>query len=402
MTHQPFAPRLSQRALDVQPSATLAMNARAKALVSAGRDLVLFGAGEPDFPTPPHIIEATARALHEGRTRYTPTSGIPELRSAVATRLDRTLGLAYRPEDVIVTPGAKMALYELFQVLCAPGDEVVIFAPYWVSYPDMVRLAGGTPVIVPTRAEDDFLPDPARLAAALTPRTKLVILNSPGNPTGAVYPRETLEALTRVLEPTNAMIVSDDIYDRIRFDGRPLVNVAQFPGWQDRTIIVNGVSKTWAMTGFRIGWAVGPSSVIAAMGRVQDQATSNATTFAQYAALAALQGPEESLGAMVDAFRERRDVMVSALRAIPGVTCPMPGGAFYALPSIAGVLGKKLGDRRITTDLELCEALLDHGLALVPGTPFGAPGHVRLSYATSMEEIRKGLERLRVALSPMR
>ncbi len=396
--------RLASRAAKAQASLILAINARAKALAAAGRDVVLFGAGEPDFPTPPHIRRATADAMERGLTRYTATNGLAELRAAIAERLRLDLALAYAPEDVLVTAGAKMALYELFQATCEPGDEVVILSPHWVSYPEMVSLAGATPVFVPTLAEEGFRPDPERVRRALSPRTRAILLNSPGNPTGAVYDRQTLEALARVLEETDALVVSDDIYARILFDGRVFGNLAQLsPEWQARTVVIGGVSKAYAMTGFRIGWAAGPRGIVRAMGRLQDQSTSSPTAFAQAGALAALQGPQDVVTAMVSEFEQRRDAIVSGLNAIPGVRCGRPDGAFYAFPSVKELLGRRFDDRPMATPAALCEMLLDKlGVALVPGEPFGAPEHLRLSFATSMSEIARGLERLRAGLGGLR
>lgn len=395
--------RVSERAQRAKPSAILAINARAKKLAAEGKDVVLFGAGEPDFPTPPHIRRATADAMEKGITRYTATSGIPELRRAIADRLQADRSLSYTPEDVIVTTGAKMALFELFQAVCDEGDEVLVLGPYWASYPEIIGLAGAKCVVVPTREEDGFLPDPELVRKALTPRTRVVLLNSPGNPTGAVFDQKSLEGLARVLEESNALVVSDDIYDRILFDGRPFTNFAQLgPEWKARTVVINGVSKTYAMTGFRIGWASGPREIISAMSRVQDQSTSSPTAFAQMGALSALTGPQDFVRPMVEEFQRRRDVIVKGLRALPGVTCQSPAGAFYALPSVKGLLGRRFEDRAITTPTQLCEMLLDkYSLALVPGEPFGANQSVRLSFATSLTEIERGLARLKTAVSAL-
>jgi aspartate aminotransferase len=394
--------RLSARAHQVKPSVILGLNARAKALIAQGRDVVLFGAGEPDFETPAHIRIATTAALERGVTRYTPTNGIPELREAISARL-AAQGLPTPPADIIVTAGAKMALYEVFQAICDPGDEVILFSPYWSSYAEIILLAGARPVFVPTLERDGFQPDPELLRRALTPRTRALLLNSPGNPTGAVYPRETLQQLARVIEDTDVLVISDDIYEKILFDRRAFANVAQLgPDWQSRTVIVNGVSKTYAMTGFRIGWASGPREIIAAMGRIQDQSTSCPTAFAQSGALAALTGPQDSVPRMSAEFERRRDAMVKGLRAMPGVTCAEPGGAFYAFPSVAGLLGKRFGGQVIGTPTALSGMLLDHfGVALVPGELFGAPEHLRLSFATSLEQIVHGLARMREAFTAL-
>ncbi len=395
--------RLASRASGAQPSLILQLNARAKALAAAGRNIVFFAAGEPDFPTPAHVRRATAEAMEKGYTRYTATSGLIELRAAIARRMQADFGLTYEPEDLIVTSGAKMALYEVFQATCEPGDEVLVFAPYWASYPEIVALSGATPVFVPTFAEDGFLPDPDRVRRALTSRTRAVLLNSPGNPTGALFDRSTLEALARVLEDSGALVVSDDIYSRILFDGRRFQNLAQLsPEWKARTVVVNGVSKAYSMTGFRIGWAAGPRSIVSAMGCIQDQSTSSLTAFAQMGALAALDGPQDVVEAMTAEFEKRRDLLVPGLSAVEGVECPMPAGAFYAFPSIGKLLGRRFGDRRVDSAETLAEILLEEqDVALVPGDTFGAPEHLRLSFATSTSQVALGLQRLKEAFARM-
>jgi len=391
--------RISARAARAKPSSILSLMARAKALQKAGRDLVLFGAGEPDFPTPRHIRQAVTDAMEQGHTKYTQTPGIPELRDAVAAMTTRRLGVNYAADEVIVTTGAKMALYELFQATLDLGDEVVLFGPYWTSYVEMIGLAGGTAVIVPTRAEDGFRPDPSLLAAALSPRTRLVLLNSPSNPTGACFDRATLEALAVVIATTDALVVSDDIYDRITYDGRAFANLAQLgPEWRARTVIVNGTSKAYSMTGFRIGWAVGPKSIVAAMGKIQDQSTSGPTAFSQYGALAAVTGPQNVVEHMRAEFERRRDHLHAALVAIPGVRCTKPGGAFYAFPDVSELIERTLDGTRVATSAALSEWLLDKADVLViPGESFGAAGFLRLSFATSQAELDKGVRRLAAA-----
>lgn len=392
--------RLAARAVRAKASQILSLNARVKALTATGRDIVLFGAGEPDFPTPPHIRHATTEALERGATRYTATAGIIELREAIAARLAADQGLAYAPDQLIVTTGAKMALFELFQAICDEGDEVILLAPYWATYAEIVGLAGGVSVVVRTHAADGFLPDPELVRRAITPRTRAILLNSPGNPTGAVLDRAALEGLAGVLEDSGALIVSDDIYEKILYDGRTFSNFAQLsPGMKARTVVINGVSKAYSMTGFRIGWAAGPKKIIAAMSRVQDQSTSGPVAFAQYGALAALTGPQEFVKPMVAEFERRRNAIVAGLRAIPGVRCTSPGGAFYALPSVAGVLGRHFEGKPVNTPAELCELLLERfDVALVPGEAFEAAEYVRLSFATSMTEIDRGLARVRAGL----
>lgn len=399
---RPF--RISSRLAPIQPSITLAVTARAAKLRAEGVDVIGFGAGEPDFDTPVHVKEAAKRALDAGETKYTHVAGTPALRQAIARELQRAHGLSYSPEQIIVSAGAKHSLYNLFQALLDPGDEVVVPAPYWVSYPDIVLLAGGKPVILPTCAEDGFRVSPEALRAAITPRTRAFILCSPSNPTGACYDRAALDGLRRVLEENEIVCVSDDIYRKLVYGDFVFHEIATLsPKMAALTVIVDGLSKTYAMTGWRIGYAAGPKELVEAMSTLQGQSTSNVTSIAQAAAIAALEGPQDCVEEMRREFDRRRRAMVARLRAIPGVTCYEPQGAFYAFPDVSAYLGRRApGGKTIADDVALCDYLLDQGrIAVVPGSGFGAPGFVRLSYATSMQAIEKGLDRMAEALAKL-
>jgi len=390
--------KLARRLNAIKPSPTLALNARAKALAAAGEDVVGLAAGEPDFDTPEHVKRAAVKALEEGFTKYTATAGMPELRAAICDKLKADNGFSYAPEQVVVSNGAKQCLYNCFQALLDEGDEVILFTPAWMSYPEMVALAGGTPVAVPTREEDGWVPDPERLARAITPRTRAVIVNSPSNPTGAVLQPGALGALATVLERhPDIVVVTDDIYEKLLYTGRPFVDILNVaPQLADRTLVVNGMSKAFAMTGWRLGYAAGPKALVLGMGLVQDQSTSNASSIAQRAALAALRGPQDTVEAMAREFQARRDLFVAGLRALPGVRIRPPEGAFYLFPSFHGLLGKRHRGKALQGSQQLSEVLLDdYRLAAVPGEPFGGEGHLRLSFAASRATIEKGLGRLR-------
>ncbi|RKG49248.1 pyridoxal phosphate-dependent aminotransferase [Corallococcus sp. AB011P] len=389
--------KLARRLQAIKPSATLALNARAKALAASGKDVVVLAAGEPDFDTPEFVKQAAIDALRTGFTKYTATAGMPELREAVCRKLEKDNGLKYAPDQVVVTAGGKQSLYNCFQALLDEGDEVIIFAPYWVSYPDMVHLAGGTPVIVPTREEDGYAPDPAAIKKALTPRTRAIVLNSPANPTGAVYSRATLEGIADAVRGHDCLIVTDDMYEKLLYTGEPFLNLGNVaPDLVPRLLVSNGLSKSHAMTGWRLGYAAGPKALISGMQLVQDQSTSNASSITQKAALAALNGPSDTIIAMVNEYRERRDLFVAGLNAIPGIRCRLPEGAFYAMADVRGLMGKTYKGKPLTDSLQLSEALLnDFLVAAVPGEPFGAPGYIRMSFVTSREVLQKGLARLR-------
>ncbi len=390
--------RLAKRLDAVKPSPTLAITAKAKELKAKGIDVVGFGAGEPDFDTPKPIKQAAIQAIDQGFTKYTPTNGIPELREAIAKRIAQEHGIAYKATEVLVSCGGKHALYNLFQALLNPGDEVVIFAPYWVSYADMVRLADGVPVIVQTRHEDGFEPSHEAIKAAIGPKTRAVIVNSPSNPTGAVFGRATLRNIVEEVKGKDILVVTDDIYDRLVYKGRFENVLTVDPSLHSQVALVNGVSKTYAMTGWRIGWTAGPQPLISAMQKLQDNSTSNPTSISQKAALGAMTLPlEAEVEAMRKVFDERRQHIVKRLNAIPGVSCFDPGGAFYAFPFVGKLLEKKIPGQTepIGTDEAFVAHLLDHHkVAVVPGSAFGAPGYLRLSFAIAMDQIDKGVDRI--------
>jgi aspartate aminotransferase len=394
-------PSLADRVKLIKPSPTLAVSAKAKAMKAQGLDVIDFGAGEPDFDTPEFIKQAAIKALHAGFTKYTAAGGIDELKDAVVKKLKDDHGLGYERSQVLISCGAKHSLYNLFQAVLNPGDEIVIPAPYWVSYPDMALLAGAKPVFVSAPESKGFKIGPEQLAGALSPKTKLVVINSPSNPTGAAYTAAELKALARVLEDRDLFAVSDECYEKMVFGGYTHVSIAgQSSKLKEKTIVVNAVSKTYSMTGWRIGYAAGPKDVIAAMTNLQSQSTSNPTSFAQKGALAALTGPQDEVGKMVAEFEKRRDFTVATLRSMPKVTCSNPEGAFYVLPGFHAYLGKKWKGGAIADDLELCRFLLEEmKVAAVPGSAFGAPGHIRLSYATSMKNLEEGLKRIREGLA---
>jgi aspartate aminotransferase len=389
---------LSQRAVALQPSATLAMNAKAKKLKAEGKNVIGFAAGEPDFPTPKHIVEAAQKAAADpAMHKYAPNAGLPKLLEAVCMRFREDIGVEYAPKQVVVSPGAKYSLYLAFMAMVDPGDEVVLPAPYWVSYPEMVGLAGGKTLFLQTSEAKGFSFTAEDLEACITPRTKLLILNSPSNPTGGIVPPAEIEKIGRLLEKKGLWCVSDEIYDKLVYGGNKHRSVASVSAYcRDHTIVVNGVSKSYAMTGWRIGYAAGPDKVIKAMDDLQSQSTSNACAVAQAASLAALTGPQECVGEMVKEFAARRELIARRLNEIPGVQCAVPAGAFYALPNIAGVFGKTLGGVKVNTPTEFCNAALDQVLvAPVPGEAFGSAKHIRLSYATSREQIEEGCARLK-------
>ena len=390
--------QISKRVKAIAPSMTLAVSAKAKAMKAAGVDVVGFGAGEPDFRTPEHVCEAAVKAIRDGHHGYVvPSSGLAELKRAVADYLKRVCGLSYKPEEVIITCGGKHALYEAFLATLEPGDEAVLPSPYWVSYPEMIRLAGAKDVIVHAGADRGFKITPKQLAAAITPRTKVVVLNSPSNPTGAVYTRGELAALAGVVAGKDLWVFSDEIYNELVYDG---IDTCSFgvvrEGLMPQTVTFGGASKTWAMTGWRIGWAAGPADLLKAMGNLQDQSTSNPTSISQYAAVAAVSGPTEPLAKMKAEFDRRRLYMADRLSAMPGVRCVRPQGAFYCFPDVSGAYGKVLGDKAEgPKSVAFAAKVLEEArVAVVPGGAFGDDDCVRLSFATSMPQIEKGLDRL--------
>lgn len=383
----------------VKPSATIAVSMKAAELKRAGKDVIGLGAGEPDFDTPQHIKAAAIEAINSGQTKYTAVDGTPELKQAIIGKLLRENHVSYQANEILVSCGAKHSIFNLLNAVINPGDEVIIPTPYWVSYPDMTLLAGGESVIVETTAEADFKLTAAQLAAAITPKTRLVMLNSPSNPTGKAYSQQELADLGEVIKANpHVLVATDDIYEHIYWGAEPLANlVALFPELRDRVIIINGVSKAYAMTGWRIGYAAGHADIITAMRKIQSQSTSNPCSVSQAAATAAYNGPQDCLGEMRQAFKERHDYLVAALNDLPGLSCQAGDGAFYAFPdvreAVAGIDG-------INDDIELSTWLLEQaGVAVVPGTPFGAPGYVRLSFATSIDVLKDAMARLHTALS---
>ncbi len=385
---------LSARVGRIQPSPTLAITARAAALRAAGQDVIGLGAGEPDFDTPDHIKEAAIAAIRDGQTKYTPVDGTPALKQAVIDKFARDNDLSYVPDQILVSCGGKQSFFNLAQAVLDPGDEVVIPAPYWVSYPDMVRLAGGEPVIVPTDAAQRFKLAPDQLAQALGPRTRLVVINSPSNPTGMAYDRDELAALGEVLRAhPRVLVATDDMYEHIRWSDEPFVNILNAcPDLYDRTLVLNGVSKAYAMTGWRIGYAGGPAEIIAAMKKIQSQSTSNPASISQAAAVAALTGDQGCVARMRSAFQARHDYLVDALNRLPGVTCLPGDGTFYAFPDLRPAIAA-IPD--VADDLQLAERLIEEaGVAVVPGTAFGAPGHLRLSFATGLDTLKEAVGRI--------
>jgi aspartate aminotransferase len=390
---------LSDRVQRIKPSPTLAVTARAAQLKAAGKDIIGLGAGEPDFDTPDHIKEAAIQAIRDGFTKYTAVDGTPGLKKAIINKFARDNGLEYQPEQIVVSCGGKQSFYNLVEAMLNPGDEVIIPAPFWVSYPDMTLLADGIPVTLSAGQDQGFKLTPEQLAGAITPRTRLLVLNSPSNPTGVAYGKSELEALGEVLRAhPQVYIATDDMYEHIMWAAEPFSNILNAcPDLYERTIVLNGVSKAYSMTGWRIGYAAGPKAIMRAMAKVQSQSTSNPTSISQVAAQAALEGDQGCIAEMVKAFRERHDFVVDALNAIPGVECVPSDGTFYSFPRVQGAIEQMDG---VDDDLQLAERLItDAGVALVPGTAFGAPGHLRLSFATSMDNLREALRRMRETLS---
>jgi aspartate aminotransferase len=391
---------LANRVQRVKPSPTLAVTARVAELRAAGKDIIGLGAGEPDFDTPDHIKKAAIKAIKDGFTRYTAVDGMPSLKLAIIAKFKQDNGLDYTPGQILVSCGGKQSFYNLAQALLNPGDEVIIPAPYWVSYPDMVRLADGEPVIIRAGVETNFKITPEQLEAAITPKTRIFVINSPSNPTGVAYSKAELAALGEVLKHCpQVLVATDDMYEHILWSKEPFCNILNAcPDLYERTIVLNGVSKVYAMTGWRIGYAGGPADLIKAMKKVQSQSTSNPASISQVAAQEALEGDQSCIQPMIKAFKERHDYVVSALNKIDGVTCLPADGTFYVFPHVQEVIDRLDG---VNDDIELAEHLLDEaGVALVPGSAFGAPGYVRISFATSMEILKDALTRLANALTP--
>jgi aspartate aminotransferase len=378
---------ISKRAASLSPSLTLAIDSKAKAMKAAGEDVVGFGAGEPDFDTPQHIKDACTKAIADGFTKYTPSSGIPELRQAIADKFQRENGLTYKPSQVIVSCGGKHSCYNVILATCEEGDEVIIPAPYWLSYPEMVKLAGATPVVIETSDKTEFKVTPEQLRAAITPRTRLFVLNSPSNPTGSVYTPDEIKALGDICVEKGVLIMSDEIYEQLLYDGAVHKSVASFSqAHQDHTIIVHGFAKAWSMTGWRLGFLAAPEPIAKAIDAIQSHSTSNPTSFAQKGGVAALNGPQDHLPKWLAEYAKRRTYACQKLNSIPGISCVNSQGAFYLFPNISA-LGLKSAD--------FCARLLEQEkVAAVPGIAFGADDYLRISYATSLANIEKGLDRL--------
>jgi aspartate aminotransferase len=397
---------LADRLNRINPSPTMAITAKARALKAAGADIISLSAGEPDFDTPDHIRRAAIAAIRAGHTRYTDVAGTPELRQAVAKKFLRDSGIDYKPEEIIVSTGGKQVIFNAMLATVQAGDEVIIPTPCWVSYPDIVALAEGTPVFVPCSQNSGFKMRAEDLEAAITPRTKWVFLNSPNNPTGAAYSGEDLRPIADVLlRHPNVWVFTDDIYEKLTYDGfKPATIVEVEPLLRDRTVTMNGCSKAYAMTGWRIGFCGAPVALIKAMDKLQGQSTSNPSSISQAAAVAALNGPEDDIAQMVRVYKERRDLVVEMLNACPGITCGRPEGAFYVFPAIHGCIGKRsAGGARITDDEAFVIALLDeHGVAAVHGSAFIYPGHFRISYATSTDLLREACRRIQTFCAGLR
>ncbi len=394
---------IAKRASAIKPSPTLATAAKAKAMKAQGIDVVDFGVGEPDFDTPDNVKQAGIKAIQSGFTKYTPAGGTDELKDAVIDKFKKDNGLAYEKNQILISCGAKHSLYNIAEALFDPGDEVIIPSPYWVSYPDQVLLNDAVPVVVPTTEEHGFRISAAELERAFTKKTKALVLNSPSNPTGLAYDRKTLEEIAAVVVKHRIYVISDEIYEKLLYDGFTHTSIASLGAEiKNLTIVVNGVSKSHSMTGWRIGYAAGPKDVISAMANIQSQSTSNPTSISQKAALEALRGPQDFIGTMNREFDKRRTYMVQRLNKIPGVSCLMPVGAFYAFPRVSPLFGKKAGAKTIANSSDFATYLLEEAkVALVSGDAFGADAYIRLSYATSMENIIKGLDRIEQAVAKL-
>jgi aspartate/methionine/tyrosine aminotransferase len=393
---------VSQRVGAIAESATLKVDAKAKALKAEGRPVIGFGAGEPDFPTPGYIVDAAAEACRDVRNhRYTPAGGLPELKQAIVEKTRRDSGLEVQPAQVLVTNGGKQAIYEAFAAMLDPGDEVIVPAPYWTTYPEAIRLAGGVPVEVLADETQDYKVTVEQLEAARTERTKVLLFVSPSNPTGAVYTADEIRAVGAWVEEHELWVLTDEIYEHLVYDGIDTGSLPVLcPDVADHTVVVNGVAKTYAMTGWRVGWVIGPTDLVKAATNLQSHATSNVANVSQRAAIAALEGDLSAVDEMKAAFDRRRRRIVEMLNDIDGVVCPMPGGAFYAYPSVKGLLGKHHGGRRIDTSADLAEYILDEAeVAVVPGEAFGSPGYLRLSYALGDDDLVEGVSRLQKLFS---
>jgi aspartate aminotransferase len=391
---------LSRRVHNVQESQTLQITGQAKKMTDAGLDVVSLSAGEPDFPTPDFVCEAAIQAIRSGFTKYTANNGIIELRKAISEKFQRENGLSYKPDEIMVSAGGKQTIANTVMALCGEGDEVIIPAPYWVSFPEIAHLADATPVILETSIETDFKITPAQLEAAITPKTKLFIFNSPSNPTGTVYSESEIRALMQVLVGKDIFILSDEMYEHLIYGTMKHFSAAQIPELRSRIITSNGLSKAYSMTGWRIGYIAGPKWIIDACSKIQSQTTSNASSISQKAGVAALQGDQTVVAKMRDEFMKRRDYMCKSLNAIAGIKANVPDGAFYVFPSVQGLIGKTLQGVEINSSVDFAKYLLEkHLVATVPGEAFGAAGYLRLSYAASMADLQKAIERIGKAVS---
>jgi aspartate aminotransferase len=401
MNNQPAKPRISRRIAAIAESATLAVDAKAKALKAAGRPVIGFGAGEPDFPTPDYIVAAAIDAAGKpANHRYTPTPGLPELREAIVAKTLRDSGYVITADQVLVTNGGKQAVYQSFAAILDPGDEVLLPAPYWTTYPECIKLAGGVPVEVFADETQDYLVNVAQLAAALTDKTKVLLFCSPSNPTGAVYTRDQVKAIAEWALKNELWVITDEIYEHLLYDGATAPSIpVVVPELADRTIILNGVAKTYAMTGWRVGWMIGPKDVIKAATNLQSHLSSNVSNISQRAALAAVSGDLSAVHKMGQAFDRRRKLITSMLNEIPGISCPTPQGAFYVYPSVKGILGKEIRGKRPKTSAELATLILEEvEVAAVPGEAFGPSGYLRFSYALSDDDIVEGITRIQKLL----
>jgi aspartate aminotransferase len=394
---------LSNRAKSLKPSPTLAINAKAKSMLAQGIHVISFGAGEPDFDTPENIKQAAKKALDEGFTKYTPVGGIDELKDAIIKKFQRDSGLSYKRSEILVSCGGKHSFYNLAQAIFDQGDEVIIPAPYWVSYPPMVSLANATPVVVETTEKNEFKITPEALKKAITPKTKALIINSPSNPTGSAYTKKELEKIAEIALSKNVFVISDEIYEKIVYDGFKFTSIASLSEeMKKRTIIVHGVAKTYSMTGWRIGYTAGSEEIIAAMNNIQSQSTSNPTSISQKASVEALIGPQSEAEKMVSAFAQRRNYIVDRLNKMPGVSCYKPVGAFYVFPNFSSHYGKAYQGKKIENSTHLADYFLDVAkVAVVPGVEFGADPFERLSFATSLENIKEGLDRIEEAVKKL-
>lgn len=394
--------RVSQRLAALQPSATLAVDAKAKALKAEGKPVIGFGAGEPNFPTPAHIVEAAAQAATDPKNhKYTVAKGLPELRAAIAAKTKADSGVEVDPDNIIVTNGGKQAVYQAFAALIDPGDEVIVPAPFWTSYPEGIRLAGGTPVSVFSGADQDYLPTAAQLESVRTDRTKAVLICSPSNPTGSVLSRAQMEEIGRWALENGLWVITDEIYQHLTYEGTEFTSVLQaVPELADQTVVLNGIAKTFAMTGWRVGWMIAPKDILTGAANMQSHLTSNVNNIAQRAALAALTGPMDSVEDMKTAFARRRTTILDMLSEIDGFSVPRPTGAFYAFPEVSGVLGRTIGGQKVETSTDLATVILDQAkVAAVPGEAFDAPGHLRFSYALSDADLTEGIERVQKLLA---